>query len=117
LGFRALKGVGWQWQQTRRTDPARVARHWLVLAVATLWVVACGTRVEEAQEAGVPPARLRTPRPQAPARARKVSLFRLGLAWLRGQVARGRLWQRFWLTPERWPEPPPGLVIFCHNAS
>jgi transposase len=37
LGFRALKGVGWQWQRTRRTDPERVARHWLVLAVATLW--------------------------------------------------------------------------------
>lgn len=117
LGFRALKGVGWQWQQTRRTEPARVARHWLVLAVATLWVVACGTRVEEAQEAGVVPARLRSPRPQAAARARQVSLFRLGLAWLGGQVARGRVWQRLWLTPERWPEPPVGLVIFCHNAS
>lgn len=36
LGFRALKGVGWQWQHTRRTDPARVARHWLVLAVVML---------------------------------------------------------------------------------
>jgi hypothetical protein len=33
LGFRALKGVGWQWQRTRRTDPERVARHWLVLAL------------------------------------------------------------------------------------
>ena len=30
LGFRALKGVGWQGQHPRRTDPARVARHWLV---------------------------------------------------------------------------------------
>ena len=30
-GFRALKSVGWQWQHTRRTDPARVARHWLVV--------------------------------------------------------------------------------------
>ena len=27
-GCRALKGVGWQWQHTRRTDPARRARHW-----------------------------------------------------------------------------------------
>ncbi len=117
LGFRALKGVGWQWQQTRRRDPHRVARHWLVLAVATLWVVACGTRVEEAQAVGVPPARLRTPPPQPTARVRKVSLFRLGLAWLRGQVARGRLWQRLWLTPEPWPEPPTALVIFCHSVS
>src|SRR3982750_3883298 len=38
LGFRALKGLGWQWQRSRRPDPARVARHWLVLAVASLWV-------------------------------------------------------------------------------
>lgn len=117
LGFRAVKAVGWQWQRTRRTDPTRVARHWLVLAVATMWVVACGTRVEEAQAEGVPPARLRSPRPPAPARARKVSLFRLGLTWLRRQVARGRLWQRLWLTPEPWPDPPSGLAIVRHGAS
>src|SRR4051812_5492304 len=36
LGFRALKGLGWRWQRSRRTDPARVARHRLVLAVAAL---------------------------------------------------------------------------------
>ena len=40
LGFRALKGVGWQWQHTQRTNPDRIARHWLVLAVAMLWVSA-----------------------------------------------------------------------------
>ena len=40
--------MGWQWHRTRRLDPARVDRHWLVLAVATLWVLAHGTRVEEA---------------------------------------------------------------------
>ena len=33
---KALKSVGWQWQKTRRTDPARAKRHWLVLATATL---------------------------------------------------------------------------------
>jgi hypothetical protein len=49
LGFRALKGVGWQWQKTRRTDPERVARHWLVLAVAMVWVLAYGTRAEDAE--------------------------------------------------------------------
>jgi hypothetical protein len=59
LGFRALKGVGWQWQRTRRTERERVARYWLVLAVATLWVLAYGTRVEDAL--AVDPARLRVP--------------------------------------------------------
>src|SRR5947209_2732885 len=78
LGFRALKGVGWQWQRSRRTDPARVARHWLVLAVASLWVLAHGTRVEDARERGLPPARLRVP-PASRARARRVRLVRLGI--------------------------------------
>lgn len=27
LGFKALKSMGWQWQQTQRSDPDRVARH------------------------------------------------------------------------------------------
>src|SRR5262249_5849863 len=56
FGFRALKGLGWRWERTRRTDPDRVARHWLVLAVATLWVLAYGTRAEDAEYAGVAPA-------------------------------------------------------------
>ena len=60
LGFRVLKSVGWQWQRSRRTEPARVARHWLVLAVATLCTLAHGTRVEDAQGHGVPPALLYT---------------------------------------------------------
>ena len=111
LGFRALKGLGWQWQRSRRTDPARVARHWLVLAVASLTVLAHGTRVEDARERGLPPARLRAP-PASPAaaRPRRIGLFRLGLQWLRHLLARGRLWRRLWLAPEPWPQPPPGLA-------
>jgi hypothetical protein len=95
LGFRALKGVGWQWQPTRRTEPTRVARHWLVLAVAMLWVLAYGTRVEEAAQQGVPVAALRcpppgpVPSPRTGGRRRLVSLFRLGLSGLRRTLARG----------------------------
>ena len=37
LGFRALKGMGWHWERTRRIDATRAERHWLVLAVATCW--------------------------------------------------------------------------------
>src|SRR4051794_22608184 len=60
--------VGRQWQRSRRTDPARVARHWLVLAVASLRALAHGTRVEDAHERGLPPARPRAPgrRPPTP---------------------------------------------------
>ena len=37
LGFKAIKSLGWKWDKTRRTDPARVSRHWLVLSVARCW--------------------------------------------------------------------------------
>jgi hypothetical protein len=118
LGFRALKGVGWQWQKTRRTQLERVARHWLVLAVATLWVMAYGTRAEDAELRDLPPARLRTVpkpllRPRA-TKARAVSVFQQGLTWLREQLHR-RLWHRLWLAPEPWPDPPPGLHITYHT--
>lgn len=117
LGFRALKGMGWQWQRTRRTDPDRVARYWLVLAVATHWALAYGTRVEEAQQRGLDPARLRLPPvPLQPARPRVISLFRLGLSYLRHTLARGRLWTRLWLAPEPWPDPPAGLLITLHAS-
>lgn len=122
LGFRALTGVGWQWQQTRRTEPTRVARHWLVLAVAMLWVLAYGTRIEEAAWQGLPPARLHTP-PTSPERwhyrpaRRVVSLFRQGLSWLRVHLARGRLWRCLWLAPEPWPEPLPHLCITYHQVA
>jgi hypothetical protein len=115
LGFRALKGVGWQWQQTRRTDPARVARHWLVLAVATLWVLAVGTRAEDAAVHGGHPSRWYRPPPTlAPPRPRRLSVFRQGLAWLLHQFLQRRLWQRLWLAPEPWPDPPPTLRIAHH---
>lgn len=114
LGFRALKSMGWQWQRTRRTDPDRVARYWLVLAVATWWVLAYGTRVEDAMRRGVAPAQLRTPPEPVPLRARTVSIFRLGLAWLRRSLGCGRVWQRLWLTPDPWPQPPPTLQICIH---
>ena len=119
LGFRALKGMGWRWEHTRRVDPTRVARHWLVLAVATLWVLAYGTRAEDADLRGLPPARLhRPPRSPAglPARRRLVSLFQRGLTWIRNQLAKARLWRRLWLAPEPWPEPPVPLQVTYHAS-
>jgi hypothetical protein len=113
LGFRALKGLGWRWERTRRTDPERVARHALVLAVATLWALAYGTRAEDAAVRGVAPANLRVqPPPPPPGYRRRVSVFLRGLLQLRWQLLRvRRLWARVWLAPEAWPDPPPDLVV------
>jgi hypothetical protein len=52
--FKDLKRDGWQWQNTRMSDPARAARFWLALAVATLWVVSVGGEVD----ANIPPSSL-----------------------------------------------------------
>ena len=49
-GFKVIKGGGWEWQNTRMEDPGRVERLWLVLAVATLWVVALGVEEEVREE-------------------------------------------------------------------
>ena len=122
LGFRALKRFGRQWQNTRRTDPERVARHWLALSVATLWALAYGTRVEDANDLGIEPSRLRAPpksvapthRSATSARRRIVSVLRLGASWLSRQLNKGRLWRRVWLLPEPWPEPTTDMKLIYH---
>lgn len=120
LGFRALKGVGWQWQRTRRSAPPRVARHWLVLAVATLVTLGVGTRVEDAQVEGIRPEALVQPpaglvlRPRTAGGRCRVSIFALGRSWLRTLLVGKGLWRQWWLRPEPWPQPPPGLVLHYH---
>lgn len=72
-GFRCLKRGGWQWQQTRMTDPARAERLWLALAVATFWVISVGAAGE--QDRTQPVLANLTP---GPARSRRLRVFRLG---------------------------------------
>jgi DDE family transposase len=43
--FRDLKGLGWQWQQSRIQQPEHVQRLLLLLALATVWMLALGQRV------------------------------------------------------------------------
>ena len=122
LGFKALKSLGWKWDKTRRTDPARVSRHWLVLSVATLLALAYGTRVEDAHERRVAPGNLRTPPRALSAQhrgswqkpRRRVSVIRHGIDWLRRLLLQGRLWSRVWLLPEPWPQPKPNLEVTHH---
>ena len=105
-----------------RTDPARVSRHWLVLAVATLLTLAYGTRVPDANDRRIAPANLRTP-PKAldpthlnPRRrlGRTVSVIRHGIGhWLRRFCSESALAPR--LAASRvWPEPKPNLEIPYH---
>ena len=117
-GFRDIKSMGWQWQRTRRTDPARVARHWLAPAAATLLTLLCGTRVEDAEILGKAPGNLRAPRAlRVDGRSvfdgwrRKTRVLRLGAIWLRRLLLAGELWKNLWLLPEPWPESPPSMEV------
>ena len=109
-GFRGLKTVGWKWHKTRRLDPTRVGRHWLVLAIATLLAVAYGTRREEAEARHLPPGRLRRPpaeldaAQQAALPPRRHSLLQQGVALLRRLLLRGYLWTCVWLRPTPGPD-------------
>ena len=119
-GFRGLKRGGWQWGRTRRTDPVRVARHLLALAVATLLAVAYGTRCEQARARGRPPGRLRRPPTRAPSKPgtpRRFSVLRQGAACLQRLLVRNRLWARVWLTPVPGPDRTAGLRCLSPPAA
>ena len=47
-GFKLFKSQGWQWHKSRMTDPDRASRLWLVLAVATRYVLAVGGKADAA---------------------------------------------------------------------
>jgi hypothetical protein len=55
-GFKDIKSGGWQWHLTRMTDPERVSRLWLVLAVAQMYSVSLGSQVEAEASAAQPDA-------------------------------------------------------------
>ncbi|MGH2486816.1 MAG: transposase [Ktedonobacterales bacterium] len=82
-GFKDLKRDGWQWQRTRTTDPERAGRCWLVLAVATLWVVGVGGHAEDTQpasaRAALPPTHVARRRATGRAAPRLLSCFHRGL--------------------------------------
>jgi len=107
-GFRDLKHYGWDWEHTRRREPTRVARHWLVLAVASLWVLAAGTAAEDAGR----PASDGPPAPRTG--QRPVSVFQRGLARLRAVFAQRCAWPPLRFVPERLPLPSTAIAITYH---
>jgi hypothetical protein len=87
--FKCIKRGGWQWQRTRRTQPARAARLWLAVAVATLWLLSVGGMAEETLPASTLPdvtdALADQRRQRRTTRLRLVSIFRRG--WITILVA------------------------------
>jgi hypothetical protein len=92
------------------------------VAVVTRWTVAVGTRIDDAEQQGVPPGRLRRAPPTsgAPLRRRRSGTAQRGNRQLprgagrrlrRGR-AHGRCWVRGWVRPE--PVPKIGDSITMH---
>ena len=141
-GYKLLKSGGWEWQATRMTDPDRVARLWLVLAVATRYVVAIGGEADEAEfaDAVVPEPTARPPEREVRARAapraasrvpqqrppvareprrrpsgtrwRLVSIFRQGLAVLLSVLINSHALPHPSWRPEAWLEIRSGVEAF-----
>lgn len=109
-GFKLTKRGGWQWQRTRMTDPGRAARLWLVVAVATLWLVSVGGVAEDARAPGTVldlTALVGVQRRQRRAtRLRLVSVFQRGWSTILVALLRHEPLPRGRLIPEPWPAPP-----------
>lgn len=106
-GFRDLKRDGWQWQRTRLTDPERAARLWLVLAVATLWMVSVGSMAEDALPASalatLPATHVARRHATGRPVPRALSCFRRGLVALLTTLLAGQRLPPARLVPEPWP--------------
>jgi hypothetical protein len=114
-GFKFTKRAGWQWHKTRMTDPARAARLWLAVAVATLWLLSVGGEADESVpestlwEVSAPGEPRRTRRAT---RLRLVSVFRQGWVTILVALLKGEalpLPERF--VPEAWPSRRAGGVV------
>ena len=116
--FKCTKRGGWQWQQRHMTDPARLARLWLAMAVATLWMITLGSDLELGRSEDWPElpelrALLGLERTRRP---RRLRLFRLGWLWLLVQLMQQQpvpLPRR--LVPEHWPDIPERLDSCIHH--
>lgn len=116
--FKCGKRGGWQWQQTQMHDPARAARLWLAMAVATLWMLTLGSDLELGPSDDYPELPDLTPilGVRAPQRPRTLRLFRLGWLWLLVQLIQGQpLPVPRRLVPEPWPDIPERLNLPVHH--
>jgi hypothetical protein len=119
-GFKITKRGAWQWQQTQMHDPARAARLWVALAVATLWMTSVGSQQEDGPTAltdDLPDLGGVLGRPGR--RPRRIRLLRLGWLWVLVQAIHGQplpVPQR--LAPEPWPDiPADPAVLHPHQRS
>ncbi|MDP9316843.1 MAG: endonuclease, partial [Chloroflexota bacterium] len=106
-GFKDIKRGGWQWHQTKMTDPPRAQRLWLAMAVATLWVVSVGGEADATLPASSLPAlpalHVARRHPMTRGRPRLVSCFRRGVLRILAALLMGEQLPVGRFLPEPWP--------------
>ena len=102
-GFKQVKSGGWQWQHTRRNDPARAERLWLAIALATWWLLTVGGEASDAlldETMGAVPNTEHSRRP----RWRLVAVFRQGWALIMAALLNhDRIPLAHGGSPDPWP--------------
>ena len=105
--FKDFKRDGWQWQKTRMSDPARAARFWLALAVATLWVVSAGGEADASLSPSsldhLPPSHIARTSKSRSAQPRTLSCFSRGLIVILAALLSHQTPHVGVLFPEPWP--------------
>lgn len=102
-GFKFIKSAGWQWHRTRMTDPQRAARLWLVVALATLWLLSVGGYAEQTVLLATVPDLADIPHPT---RTRQVSIFRRGWILILAAFITQSPVPLGHFIPEPWPNDP-----------
>ena len=105
--FKDLKSDGWQWQNTRMSDPDRAARLWLALSVATLWVVSVGgeldAKLQECDLSHLPLTHIARKTKTHSFQVRKISCFTRGIINVLTALINQRPISLGVLIPEPWP--------------
>ena len=106
-GFKDTKRGGWQWQQTKIVEPARAARLWLAIAVATLWVLSVGGEADASLPVStlsdLPATHIARRGATQRSQPRLLSCFRRGLLGILAAAIRGEILPQGRFDPEPWP--------------
>lgn len=115
-GFKFTKRAGWQWHRSRITQPDRAARMWLVIAVATLWLVGVGGWAEDEALLATFPTLEGQLIPQVSLQPRQFSVFRRGWIKLLVTLLNHQPLPDYYFWPEPWPQGPHLLDLSLHLA-
>ena len=109
----------WQWQATKIEDPKRAERFWLVIAVATLWLVSVGAQHESNLPASgfdqLPPTHIarrrgRAVKPSKASKPRLLSCFRRGMVVILATLLKGEALPLGHFCAEAWPTTLPKTI-------